>query len=64
MTHRDEVKARLIWLNNDDWYGFNVEKGFFLKKAAPPEARESFKKWVAHQNELGDEGYDYSLEIA
>ena len=64
MTHRDEVKERLKWRQNESWYGFSTDKGFFLKRAAPPEAKDSFKKWVAHQNELGEEGYNYSLEMA
>lgn len=64
MTHRDEVKERLLWSQNKDWYGFDVNKGYYLKKAAPLEAQNSFKKWAAHQDELGDEGYDYSLDIA
>ena len=64
MTHRDEVKERLLWSRNKEWYGFDAEKGYYLKKAAPPEAKSSFKKWAAHQDELGYEGYDYSLDIA
>ena len=64
MTHNDKTIEMLYWHKNKDWYGFDPEKGFYLKPAAPPEAQNSFRKWAAHQDELGDEGYDYSLDIA
>ena len=63
MTHRDEIKERLLWSQNKEWYGFDANKGYYLKKTAPLEAKNSFKKWVAHQDELGDAGCDYSLDI-
>ena len=44
----------------DEWYGFDADRGFFLKKDAPPEAVESFKKWAAYQDKLNGEGYSYS----
>ena len=62
MTHREEVKAMLKWLHNEEWYEHDGKCGFILKKNAPPEAVESFKKWAAYQDSLGGKGYDYAFE--
>ena len=64
MTHSQEVKDRLFWSSNDTWYGYDPKKGFFLKQHAPQEAIESFKKWASYQDSLGEEGYDYTFEVA
>lgn len=64
MTHSNDVKEMLLWSHNRAWYGKDSVHGYYLKKASPPEARESFKKWAAHQDEMGEDGYNYSLEIA
>ena len=64
MTHRKEIEEMLFWGHDEKWFGFDPEIGYFLKEAAPPEARESFKKWAKHQDEKGDGGINYSLKIA
>ena len=64
MTHRDDVKEMLKWTHDRSWYGKDAKRGFYLRKAAPPEARESFKEWAAYQDSLGeDEAIDYTLEV-
>ena len=64
MTHNQEVKNRLFWSENQEWYGHDPDKGFYLKACAPQEARDSFRLWALYQDSLGEEGYDYTLEIA
>ena len=64
MTHRKEVKEMLLWGHDRSWFGFDKNRGYFMRKSAPPEALESFKKWAAYQDSLGpEESYNYSLEI-
>ena len=43
MTHRDNVKEMLMWTHDKSWYGKDSVRGYFLKKAAPPGARESLR---------------------
>lgn len=61
MTTDKTVMDMLLWSKDETWYASNPEKGYYLTEAAPQEARESFKKWAAHQDSLGEEGYDYTL---
>ena len=63
MTHNQEVKDMLFWNSNKAWYGYDPEKGFFLKSLAPRKAKDSFKKWALYQDSLGEEGYDYTFEV-
>ena len=64
MTHNENDKRMLFWGHNKAWYGKDAKRGFYLRKAAPPEARESFKEWAAYQDSLGeDEAIDYTLEV-
>ena len=64
MTHNDNDKSMLLWGHDKAWYGKDPKHGYYLKKAAPPEARESSKKWAAYQDSLSeDESIDYTLEV-
>lgn len=40
MTHNQEVKNRLLWSENQEWYGHDPDKGFYLKACAPPKKQE------------------------
>lgn len=62
MTHEKETKEMLLWLTDRRWYGLDPQRGYYLKEAATPEARESFKKWAAYQDSVGDDGYDYFMD--
>ena len=64
MTHNHEVKDMLLWSSNKAWYGYDSKKGFFLRAGAPQEAVDSFRKWASYQDSLGEEGYDYTFEVA
>ena len=64
LTHRDDVKEMLKWTHDRSWYGKDADNRYYLKKAAPPDARESFKKWAAYQDTLSeDNAIGYTLEI-
>ncbi len=64
MTHNENDKRMLFWGHDKAWYGRDSEHGFYLRKAAPPEAIESFKMWTAYQDSLSeDEAIDYTLEV-
>ena len=64
MTHNENDKRMLFWGHDKAWYGRDSEHGFYLRKAASPEAIESFKMWAAYQDSLSeDEAIDYTLEV-
>ena len=64
MTHRDDVKEMFKWTHDRSWYGKDADNRYYLKKAAPPDARESFKKCAAYQDTLSeDNAIGYTLEI-
>lgn len=50
MSHSAEVRERLYWLSNPDWYSFDEDQGYFLTDKATEHARESFNKWKQHQS--------------
>ena len=41
----------IYWMQNDEWYTINKEKDCFeLTEKAPPEAVESFKRYLEQNN--------------
>ena len=61
MTTDKRIKDMLLWAKDKSWSKYDPEKGYYLTEAAPPEAVESFKKWAAYQDSLGEEGCNYIL---
>ena len=51
MTTDRETREILFWTKNEDWFEFDpsAEFDYKLTDIAPPEAVESFKKWLAYQ---------------
>lgn len=41
-AYNDEI---YYWTKNEEWYGINEDRTFYLKENAPKEAIESFKKF-------------------
>lgn len=51
MSHNAEVRERLYWLSDPSWYTFEEGKGYVLTDKATDEAKNSYRKWEAHQKE-------------
>lgn len=44
------------WAKKPEWYGVDENKKLCLTNKAPPEARESFQKWMDFQEEVKRNG--------
>ena len=57
MTLKSEVWDLLYWETNEEWSIFDpsAEFSYRLTDKAPPEAVESFEKWLAYRRAHPDE---------